>query len=1092
MLTVYHSNRLENLFQSLIEILDGNTPPPLAPEIILVQSQGTARWLSLEIADHYGICANILCPFPASFIRRLFEKLDGGVGGRSVYQREFFVWAVMAQLDCLDESADFDLLRNYLAVDDEPVRRYQLARRLAGLFEQYMVLRPDWIRKWGENALATTSKDESWQARFWRQLEKSYGRDHGVGLLYDLLGRMDSELIRQMELPRRISLFGVPSLPVAQLAVFERLSEFIDVHMFLLNPCGSFWDEVVSKRQLARISLRTIDQLPETEDYFDSGCDLLASFGGVGRDFQRLLHSFDFHEQDFFEDPGRETLLAGLQSDILDDRQAGKGDNPVLSPPGDGSVRFHRAHSRRREVEILHDQLLDIFHLDNSVRPGDVLVMAPDISLYHPYIEAVFGVIDGAGSVPYSIADLGRGETSEVLRLFRELLELGLSRVSARQVREILDSGVFRRKFGLSNDDTDRIAEWLNHTSFCWGVDKQHRRRFSPGSSHGTLAECRQRLLLGYALPAGGRRLFGGLLPYDHIEGSDAEGVEGFLAIVSAVTWLTEGAVRERTLGDWKLFLLDLLDLFFPDDDDLQADKQYLRGCLDELEQAGRLTGLGPVGLQSVLAHLDKRMVGDVHGRGFLSGRVTFCGMETSRSVPFKVVCLLGMNDGEYPRLDNRVGFDLLGADHRLGDRLLRDEDRYYFLETLLSARKILFISFVGRSSRENHRLPPSIVVSELIEYIGEMFGLEAEAIERRLVAEHPLQPFSRRYFDDSGLFSYSATDWKTCRNLIREKSSYQGICGGGELETPGADTDTVTLEEFIRFFEHPVRAFVRERGGVILRDRVEELKERETFSVDALQRYALNSRLIESAMAGEPVGPLEPVFQAMDMVPQGKFGSYIFRRQAEDAGIFANRIRHWSASSADGREESIAVDINAAGIRLVGTLKINAGTQLFYRSTRGDRLNHRDSIRHWIAHLFLCATVNEERPLQSIFVCADCVFVYDRIPGPADYLEQLAGLYRAGTRAPLLLLPRASYTFARDMWGENRRSGDGDAVEKNLFKAELLWQQGAYQQSPENEDLYMRAAFGDANPVRDAAFMDIAETVLRPAVELRCRIDEA
>ncbi len=1090
MLTVYHSNRLENLFRDLTGVLDRPRSSLLTPEVVLVQSQGMARWLSLEIAGHYGICANLNCPFPASFIWHLFEKIKGSTG-RSPYEKECFVWSIMAQLDCLIDDPDFQVLKGYLAIDGLPMRRYQLACRIAGLFEQYMVFRPDWTRKWRNNVLTTAQQDsEVWQAKLWRQLEKAYGQGHRAALLYEFMQQLNGDLIKELDLPERISVFGIPSLPVTQLAVFERLAEFIDVHLFLLNPCSAFWDEIVSRRQLARISLENIASLPATETYYETGCELLASLGGVGRDFQRLIHSYDFQEVHSFEEPTQETLLAVLQSDIIHAAGPDSRTGPLRLDANDRSIRIHSAHSRRREVEILHDQLLDIFnqHSDERIDPGDVLVMAPDISQYEPYIEAVFGSPQES-AIPFAIADLSMAAESEVFRLFMELLRLALSRVTARQVHELLDSAVFKQNFGLSRDDVERIGKWLRDTSVSWGVDKEHRHRFTGGTSHGTLKDCVRRLLLGYALPGDGRRMFEDVLPYDQVEGNDADMMEKFMAITSSLTSLIIEAATERTLAGWRIFLLDVLDRFIPEHDDLQADKQYIRGCLDELGQAERLSGFSRhICLEVVIAHLDRRLQEKRHGSGFLSGKVTFCRMETTRSVPFKIICLLGMNDGEYPRVENRVGFDLLANDHRLGDRQRRDEDRYFFLETLLSARQILYISYIGKSSRENQKLPPSVLVTELVEYIAETLRMELDAAEERIVTSHPLQPFSRFYFQDRELFSYSASHQRVSVNLAGEKLPYQGIFKGCALPEP--DCGTAGIDEFIRFFEHPVRFLLKERSGIVLYDRVEEFRERETFSLDGLQRYTINTLLVETEMAGEPVEQLERVFQARDMVPPGKFGTFLFRQQASEAKDFAGRIREWRSSAEKPSEEgTVHVDIGAGSLRLVGRLKVLAGLQLFYRPAKGDSLNHRDSIRHWISHLLFCAADRSVEEKRTVFVCKDSAFVYETVEDPQRYLAELVNLYLLGMRRPLFLLPRTSYVFALNLWGRKRKAKGLSLIDECLLKAETSWYEGSYQQGAERDDIYMRAALGDYNPVRDAAFQDIAETVLRPAVELRKRI---
>lgn len=363
-LILHSGNRLESLADRLAELSAGEPLAPLTPETVIVQSRGMARWLSLTLAERHGVCANLACPFPATFVWRLFETLGRPVASISPFEGDGLLWAILARLPELVADPLFAPLKNYLDVDNKPLRGYQLAARIADTFDQYLIYRPDWLKSW------EAGEGDHWQAALWRALNTRYGADHRASLLFELLTAIDGDFVNRAVLPARLSLFGIPALPLAHFEVFAQLAEYIDVHIFLLNPCRVLWEDLVSERQLARISLRHIGRVEDfAELHYQVGNELLSSLGKLGQDFQRVIHSYDCAEDTCFASPGTATLLTALQADILDavDRQ---GDERLAVAADDRSLAIHAAHSPMREVEILHDQLLALFDRDPDLDPA--------------------------------------------------------------------------------------------------------------------------------------------------------------------------------------------------------------------------------------------------------------------------------------------------------------------------------------------------------------------------------------------------------------------------------------------------------------------------------------------------------------------------------------------------------------------------------------------------------------------------------------------------------------------------------------------------------------------------------------------------
>ena len=366
--------------------------------------------------------------------------------------------------------------------------------------------------------------------------------------------------------------------------------------------------------------------------------------------------------------------------------------------------------------------------------------MTPDIETYAPYIEAVFGTSEPR--IPFNISDRSAEHESTLAATFMALLELAGSRYDANRVLAILDEPSVQRRFGLAEGDLDTINGWVRESQIRWGIDGAHRASFGlPATHEHTWRFGLDRLLLGYALPAGNERLFAGVLPYDEIEGSGGEVLGRFQSFAEAAIALDAQLAPTRSIAQWAELLHGMLARFFEPTEDREYELEAVRSAITALQtetRAARYTGAVPLAV--IKSALRERL--EVPGRAFLSGGVTFCAMVPMRSLPFEVVCMIGMNDGAFPRMRRPFGFDLMADDFRKGDRSRRDDDRYLFLESMLSARRCLYVSYTGRHIRDDSVIPPSVLVSELLDHIAQ--GLDAGIdVREHLVTVHPLQAFS-------------------------------------------------------------------------------------------------------------------------------------------------------------------------------------------------------------------------------------------------------------------------------------------------------------------------------------------------------------
>ena len=912
-LLVLHGNRAELLAEAVFEWLRRQPLQPLEEDIFLVQSNGVAEWLKMTLATAGGICAATRVELPGRFLWRTCRQVlgVGAVPALSALDKLPMTWRLMQALPGVLDRPGFEPLTGFLQRGDM-ARRLQLAERLADLFDQYQVYRADWLDAWaaGHDVLPRAPGEapgaapplppgQQWQAALWRELlaplsdaDRSATRPQLQRRLLAALAAHVPGAAPRLPLARRVVLFGMTHVPMQTLQTLAALSEHCQVLLAIPNPCRYHWADIIQGRELLKMERRRqphragrdLASVP-LEDMHAHAHPLLAAWGRQGRDFVRQLDAFDdvmlarqrfpLSRVDLFgDDPGC-TLLQQVQAHIRDllpltEHPARRGE---AADPADRSIVFHIAHSVQREVEILHDQLLDLLALPanptagaDALNPRDIVVMVPDIATFAPAIRSVFGpwARSDPRFIPFDITDLQERGHNPLMVALEWLLRLPQQRCAFSELRDLLDVPALAARFGLLADDLPQLATWMAGSGIRWGLGQAHRDGLG-------LAACGEqnswlfglhRLLLGYA--SGGSGAFMGIEPFDDVGGLDAALAGSLAALVDVLQHWASLAATPATPAEWGHRAHNLLEALF--EPVSESERQTIDALLSALRDwllACETAGFDDAVTLAVAREAWLSGV-DVPGlnRRFRAGGVTFCTLLPMRAIPFEVVCLLGMNDGDYPRRASRSDFDLMGepGQARPGDRSRRDDDRQLMLEALLSARRVLYISWAGRSVRDQSEQPPSVLVSQLRDYLAA--GWAGHVLAPRTTA-HPLQPFSRRYFEQGsaqpGGHAGQARPPQLFTHAREWRVAHLAPTGGAALETASPPpfvpdpAAPLTIAVLTRFLRNPVKEFFRVRLGVFHQEHDEDAEDDEPFALDGLQEYGLLDEVMSSLLHGEP-----------------------------------------------------------------------------------------------------------------------------------------------------------------------------------------------------------------------------------------------
>ncbi len=1023
-LHLHYSNRMEHLGDALCEALRQPLRDPFARELVLVHSAGMGVWVQQRLARDAGVCANVESPFPRTWLAELGRGLLEAPPLER-WHAEALLWPILAALDEVASEAGGAEVSRYLDGDAGASKRLQLAERLARLFDDYQSYRPELLGHFTAGPSSAPVGD--WQGALWRALRRRIG----VVPLCERIGELAAAARRKRaELPERVSLFGISALPPLHLELLSALARETEVHAYLLVPARA-----------------TMDRAPA--DLFvelRAPHPLVVSLGRMASDLATMLRERAATLHAHLDAPPGDSALATLQRDLLEGTLRARALDPAQVRE---SIEVHACHGPMRQVEVLRDRLLAAFHELPGLSPQDVLVMVTDLDTYAPLIEAVFDrPVGSPGYVAWSIADRRARSENTVADALLRVLSLVGSRLSAPDVVDLLLAAPVREAFDIGLEDLDTITGWVRDAGVRWGIDGADRERFGqPPYEENTWRFGLDRLLLGVAFPGKGRETFGGRLPFDDVEGQRAELLGRFVHFCEALFANVRRLERPRTLPEWARALRRLVRELVAETRENGWQHQRLSVALAELEEEARQADLTTEFGPAAIRHLLRSRVADVRSpSGYLNGGITFCAMLPMRAVPFSVIAVLGLDDDVFPGDDGADSLDRMRLEPRPGDRSRRGDDRFLFLEALLSARERLLLFYTGQSIKDNASLPPSAVLSELRDCLPA--GYEAQRA--------PLQPFSPQcYRGPEEARSFSRIWVEGARALATGQTAPPPFF---EAPLPPlSEPLVIDPAGLARWLADPILYLLGRRLGVWYGREDGPLESREPIELDGLEQWAVRDRMIGLALDDVDPARLGVLARAQGLLPPGSLGSLTWGPLGEAVMAVAEPVRALSGGKVRGFRE---VDLKLPGGHLLGRVEAVYGSRLVHHSASTIKGKH--FLALWVAHLALCASLPGYteayivgREGASHGECWRLPFVGEA----AERLSDLLALCALAHSTPLPLFPSASYELAR--WLGGAPLDDDAAMAKARREAGKAW--GG--EHGDSRKAHLALVVGDADP---------------------------
>ncbi|MDG4663853.1 exodeoxyribonuclease V subunit gamma [Mycobacterium sp. 236(2023)] len=1047
-LYLHRADRTDLLADGLGAMLATPPPDPFAEDLVLVSARGTERWLSQRLSHvlgatgQDGICAGVTFRHPRSLIAELSHA-----GQDDPWSPDAMVWPL---LDTIDSSLDQPWCRTLAthlghdAAGEEKElrqgRRYAVARRLAGLFASYAAQRPQLLADWAEGRTGDLDADLRWQSALYRALLANVDADPPHVRHARTVARLQES---GTDLPDRMSLFGHTRLPVTDIELLSALSTHHELHLWLPHPSDALWN---SLRDVHGTVARRTDT-----SHRDVGHPLLATLGRDLRELQRGLPPSVVTDECLGTADRPATLLGWLQSDIAANVARPQGRSHTKA---DRSVQVHSCHGPARQIDVLREVLLGLLADDPSLEPRDILVMCPDIETYAPLIVAGFGlgdVVEGvhpAHQLRVKLADRALTQTNPLLGVAHDLLGLADSRATASEVLNLAEAAPVRFRFGFSDDDLDAIGDWVREANIRWGFDRDHRHPYNVDFVQNTWRFGIDRVLAGVAMSDDSRAWLDTTLPLDDVSSNRVELAGRLAEFVELLRTAVTALSGAKPLGAWLAALsAGVAALTGVSDADLWQVSQMERELNDIAAAADTHRDI-VLRLPDVKALLDRHLAGRPTRANFRTGTLTVCTMVPMRSVPHRVVCLVGLDDGVFPRLGAVDGDDVLAREPMTGERDIRSEERQLLLDAIGAATEQLVITYTGTNEYSGQRKPPAVPVVELLDALD---VTTQSPVSGRVHITHPLQPFDVDNVTPGALgmpdgqpFSFDPTALTAAKVAAGHRAERPRLLGEPLPAQPPGD---VALDELVAFFKDPVKGFFRALDYTLPWD-VDAVEDSMPVDIDALSEWKIGDRMLDDMVRGMTPADAQQAEWRRGSLPPGRLG---WRRAQE---IAARSAALAAAAHQHRRQKPTAVDVDvviAPRRRVTGTVPQLYGDRLV--DVTYSKLDGRHLLTSWIR---LVALTAQDSGTEWLAVCIGRGRKGDqtreRLLGPpesaADVLRDLVAIYDAGRREPIPLPLKTSYAWAearysrgwperesRYKWASGKFPGEGEQPAH-----ELVW----------------------------------------------------
>lgn len=1055
MLHLYKSNRLEWLAEKLSDSLySAGNIHPLQSDLIIVPNRDNARWLQFKIAEQNIISANIQYLLPAEWMWNKIRHIHPDIPKELATDKNPLKWALMSLLMNGKIPEKATLLKNYAATfgeGEKAERHLQLSNLIASVFDKYLVHRPDMILEWDQGGAVSENSQEQWQISLWNRLTDQLDRLYSSKLQYhrpalwkEMLLNMQNEETTNY-LIQNFWVFNPGKLPEPLVEMLVAYASKIHVHIF--------------NHQLLDLKDEDYNSDQFLADMLDEEISSEKSYH-----FYLSEYNIDYDQHKHFEKRSESSFLHLMQNRLL--YSYGNKTNELTVFP-DQSVSIHSCHSKLREIETLHNYILNCIENSDSIYPDDIVVVSPDMDKYAPYIKAVFGTKDGdLPIIPYSIGEKSINEKKNTYSLLESILEFIDSRWFPNDFMDILHSGPIMEKFDLSDTDVSMIRRWISDNHVTWGMDSDHRKEENqPENKTNTFRASLNRLWFGSLFELPDFEMIENIPAYYGIDTTEKEEVLArFSAFLNLLNKIRIETGTDRTMSEWSEYGVSWIDQLFS----INSEENLLFDLIELVRSPYDQSRLCDFDEKVPYRIFKKEVLAAIKenrsATASLTSGVVFSSMVPMRNIPFKIVAMIGLNEDEFPRKINTPEFDLIQNSPTSRETTVKDEDRHLFLQYVMAPSEKLFISYIGRSIIDNEKIQPSVILEKWMDRIEEVCGVEMYD----LIREESLNGFSAAQYKEKRSYSNIYADVTASLNKNNKRAgNYSGL-----PESREKSQNVIKITDLESFFKNPLKFFVMQSHNIRLSDFDDRLG-KETFVPDALLSYKLTAPALNWIESGISKDSAKNLLLRTGIVPDDFLGHQTAETIIEQSEEILTLISEETGSFKKTRI-NISYSLNNKTIEgYVESYSKDKYYDIFLSAKSGKNL-----IIAWLRYLLLLnhqkKNFIENRVLMNAKKDGGEWLSFSPVENPFEILKNLIEIYLNGVKKPFLFAPKTSLIFSKIQHEEN--------LEKAIQLAESEWF-GNFVIA-ENSDPVYQLWFGRSNPLDLPEFRKNADRVFNDLIK--------
>ncbi|MFN1833924.1 exodeoxyribonuclease V subunit gamma [Balneola sp. MJW-20] len=1001
MLNIFSASDLDVLFDQFIS--DIKYPEdPMEPVWIIIQNKETQEWLNLRVSEVHGIAANIKYILPSELLWNLYRAKDQSLKSELPSDKNSMVWAIHQILQ------NNKGLIPFIDRSDAPESKLlDISIQVADVFDLYQNYRPEMLEDWLQGK--SVPDLHAWQVEIWKKLQVIWEHEDQWKIIprrseaFIELINWSRKGILDNNLPSDIYVFGISHTSKPQMDLFAELAGRINLNLYAFEVLS---DSVGVHSLISKWTKVKKDQL----DYL----------------YERAK---------------------SIKSEISIKKTQEKIELP-------GNIHIHSCHSPERETEVLKNDILRCLEDDRSLDLEDILILVPDPEIYAPLIKGIF--TDAERGKHLSVSDMtlsGQPEPSDSIELLLKLLK---SDFKSGWISELFMDPLLKKRFGLTEDEVFRLEKWISDNNVFHGLGHSFN---TPYSWKKGLSQ----MMLGFIMEPADLTIYKGMVPYQGAGSiADSDSLSGFSEMLRLIEKHKKFSEKSREIRTWLNWISDLSQDFLNTGDDHSDHPGKLNQLIRKLlSQAKYHNDPVEITFRQFSRWFSDQLPGIKARSGRFGQGITVSTYIPYRAVPFKVIAIMGMNEGTFPRKDIRPEFDIINSQPELGDRIQKEDDCLWFAETISAAGESLIITFIGKDQQNDREMLPSILIQQLMDKL-------AEDNEFQFI-EHPLHPFSSKYFNgmlDPSYDHYSA-------QILQEINAEDVIpvfIDRDELPRIEIEEE-IHFSELVSFFVNPARYYLKKTVGIDFRDDQFHLKERENFEIKGLNKYLLDQAIFKFKNKGFEESEVLRYLEASNLITGDQFNM----NQVNDEIRIIDSLLEAVNFQQNEVEREILLDLDISGIKIVGEIGGVFGDQ--YVSFRVGKDKASVLVDHWLKYLLVSVADPSVRSAtfwykeSSSSAIKNIEHISEK---PIESLERLVSWFKLlNSISDLNFFPESSKSYTKAVMS-------GKSEEKATEDAQLQYSGNSHVRG-EQVDYHFRLLWKGRDPLTEAAFKDNAMKFWEP-----------